>query len=257
MKFSIITPTHNRPTLLLRALESVTGQTYSNWELIIINDDPHTDLNLELTSYVQDTRVHLLQNTENSGVNFSRNRGLDAIAPDSDYVIFLDDDDHLTPVALANIADVIKRVSCHWLLTNRGTSAAQATTYAPKNNAYYGYAWDYLITKKIKGDATHAIDSRYINGVYARIRFATRIKQAEEWLFYLALSDKSDLYYTDIVTTITDGYASSGLNMRKRSIFEQLSRIPVFIRESFSYGLYKMTAFWIYCGIRFARSFIR
>ena len=40
MKFSIITPTHQRPKELERAINSVLGQDYNNFEFIIVNDSP-------------------------------------------------------------------------------------------------------------------------------------------------------------------------------------------------------------------------
>jgi len=257
MKFSVITPTYNRPALLLRAVESVFQQSYTNWEIIVVNDAPEIDVAATLASHLSNPRIHLLQNDENRGVNFSRNRALDTVSRDSDYILFLDDDDYLTPGALETIATILKKEECNWLMTSRGIAATQATTRAPRNETYYKYAWDYLITKKITGDATHTIATKYIDGSKARVRFSTHIKQAEEWIFYFAISAYTEPYYTDVVTTLTEGYTPTGLNSGQKSTTTQLSRISLFIREGARYNLHKRASFWFYCGMRIIRAFIR
>ena len=107
MRFSIITPTYKRPEKLARALLSVQAQTYQDWELIIINDSPQDPGYAEFASHINDPRIRYKTNRLNSGVNFSRNAGLDLISADSKWVIFLDDDDYLAPDALQTFADLI------------------------------------------------------------------------------------------------------------------------------------------------------
>lgn len=38
MKISVVIPTHNRPDLLLEAVESIAAQTHLNWEIVIVDD---------------------------------------------------------------------------------------------------------------------------------------------------------------------------------------------------------------------------
>ena len=93
IKFGIITPTYNRPELLLKNIESVKAQKYTNWVHLIIDDSTN-----ELTSDLDigGEKTIYIKNSSNSGVCFSRNRGIDFfISTDVDYIVFLDDDDFL------------------------------------------------------------------------------------------------------------------------------------------------------------------
>lgn len=67
MTFSIIIPTYNRAAFLPKAIESVLAQTYTDWELIIV-DDGSTDNTKEVISQYSDGRIIYIyqQNAERS-----------------------------------------------------------------------------------------------------------------------------------------------------------------------------------------------
>lgn len=255
MKFSIITPTFKRPEKLKRALMSVCGQAHTDWELIVINDNPG-DNTRTIVEEMSDSRIIFYENHSNNGVNFCRNRGLDNIAKDSDYVIFLDDDDYLTTDALTVLATTLSTTPHSWLLTARGHTPSTPTT-SVSHLGVFSYAWDYLISKKIKGDATHAIASRYITGQVAKLRFPTRIRQAEEWLFYFELSGYTNPYFDNVVTTLTDGYEITGLNYRPRTTLTQVKALLPITEEGVDRGLIKYPLFYVYLFLRVIRAFIK
>lgn len=91
MLISIITPLYNCEDLVLFTIESVLKQTYESWELIII-DDCSTDDSYSVAKSYNDPRIRVFQNSVNSGVAFSRNKGLESV--NGDYVCFLDSDDY-------------------------------------------------------------------------------------------------------------------------------------------------------------------
>lgn len=97
--------TYNRSRLLSRAIHSVLSQHWAHLELIVI-DDASTDGTPDL---MQSCFSHLrfLRQTENRGLGAARNRGLKAAT--QPWVIFLDDDDTLSPQALARIARHVAR----------------------------------------------------------------------------------------------------------------------------------------------------
>lgn len=75
-KIVCIMPCYNAEKTLAKAIESVTKQNYSNWELIIV-DDASTDKSVKIAKkYLKDSRVTLLQNKTNRGCYYSRNRAL-------------------------------------------------------------------------------------------------------------------------------------------------------------------------------------
>lgn len=97
---SIIIPTYNRPVLLERAVRSVLQQTWSAFEIIIIDDGSDADLQASLEQVANlSTKIVLHHLPENRGVSYARNFGLKI--SQGDYILFLDDDDEIHPNMLA------------------------------------------------------------------------------------------------------------------------------------------------------------
>lgn len=89
---SIVLPTYNRAETLRRAIGSVLAQTYSEWELIVV-DDGSTDATPDI-DFSCDPRIRVIRQ-ENAGVAAARNTGL--AASRGDYIAFLDSDDEWLP----------------------------------------------------------------------------------------------------------------------------------------------------------------
>lgn len=96
---SIITPSYNSSSFIEETINSVIAQTYSNWEMIII-DDCSSDNSVDVInqSISKDNRIKLIQNKENKGAAETRNVGL-KIAKGR-YIAFLDSDDLWLPTKL-------------------------------------------------------------------------------------------------------------------------------------------------------------
>ena len=90
---SIILPTYNRADTILRATQSVIGQTFQDWELLVV-DDGSDDNTCELIYGLNDARIRLIRQ-ENAGVYVARNNGLDAAR--GRWLAFLDSDDAWLP----------------------------------------------------------------------------------------------------------------------------------------------------------------
>jgi glycosyltransferase involved in cell wall biosynthesis len=105
---SIILTTYNRCRLLPRAIDSVVGGSYDNFELIVV-DDASSDGTEELASKLRDPRIRYLRQPENGGVLRARNRGFDAAR--GGLVTILDDDDELVADALAVVVREFERAA--------------------------------------------------------------------------------------------------------------------------------------------------
>ena len=88
-KVSVIIPTYNSSTTISETLQSVFKQTYSDFEILLINDGS-TDALMEVLNDFKDSRLQILH-YENGGLSAARNRGIDRAS--GDYLIFLDADD--------------------------------------------------------------------------------------------------------------------------------------------------------------------
>lgn len=107
LKFSIIVPVYKAQQYLRTCIDSIMGQTYPNFELILV-DDGSPDLSLQICmEYEQkDNRVKVVHK-ENRGVSAARNEGL-KIAK-GDYIIFVDSDDYVKSNLLEEIEKNISK----------------------------------------------------------------------------------------------------------------------------------------------------
>ena len=105
MHFSVIMPLYNKAPYVRKAVESVVGQTYCDWELVVV-DDGSTDGSGDVVKALADSRIHYLRQ-ENAGVGAARNNGVaQSTAP---WICFLDADDWWEPTFLEEMAGLIER----------------------------------------------------------------------------------------------------------------------------------------------------
>lgn len=100
---TVVIPLFNKPLSVSRALRSVFNQSFSNFELIVV-DDGSTDSSLEYVKQFTDTRLRVVSQT-NQGVSSARNTGVKLAK--ADYIAFLDADDCYAPDFLQHISNLI------------------------------------------------------------------------------------------------------------------------------------------------------
>ncbi|GLJ93487.1 bifunctional glycosyltransferase/CDP-glycerol:glycerophosphate glycerophosphotransferase [Streptomyces poonensis] len=106
-RFSVIVPAHGVQAYLHECLDSVLTQSFSDLELIVVDDCSPDACGAIADEYAaRDPRVRPVHLPANEGLGPARNTGLDLAV--GDYVLFLDGDDTLTPDALRAIADRVK-----------------------------------------------------------------------------------------------------------------------------------------------------
>ncbi|MDH5608804.1 MAG: glycosyltransferase family 2 protein [Cyclobacteriaceae bacterium] len=125
---SIIMPVYNAAKHVDQAIRSVLDQTYSNWELLIINDGS-TDNSKEKIQNFQDKRIRYFEQS-NQGVSVARNVGLAHMS--GDFFCFLDADDQLTKKSIASRILVLER-NDEWAFVGGGQEQ-----------------WDQSLSKKLK-----------------------------------------------------------------------------------------------------------
>lgn len=115
-KISFIVPVYNAAPYLHRCIGSILGQTYQNYELILINDGS-TDNSLEICQEYAGKENLIIITQPNAGVSAARNAGLRMAT--GDYYFFVDSDDwieeqsleHISQYLNTNNADVL-RIGC-------------------------------------------------------------------------------------------------------------------------------------------------
>ena len=102
---SVIIPTYNRSSMLIRAIESVFAQTYQDFEIIVI-DDGSTDRTKEFVAAYSGRVTYFYQ--DHAGINAVRNRGIQEAQ--GRWIAWLDDDDQWYPNKLSLQVDKIKQL---------------------------------------------------------------------------------------------------------------------------------------------------
>ena len=102
-KFSVIIPLYNKANHIKGTLNTVFAQTFTNYEIIIVNDGS-TDNSLQIVSEIKDARIKLF-NTKNRGVSAARNYAMQQAK--GDFFAFLDADDFWYPNHLEELNKLI------------------------------------------------------------------------------------------------------------------------------------------------------
>ena len=112
---SIIMPSYNTAPYIKQTIQSVLNQTYTNWELIIV-DDCSTDNTEEILEEINDNRIRCFKNEVNSGAAVSRNKALREAK--GQWIAFLDSDDLWLPTKLEKQIEFMNRNKYSFSYTN-------------------------------------------------------------------------------------------------------------------------------------------
>ena len=133
-KISVIVPVYNVQNYLRQCLDSIIGQSFSNFEMICINDGSTDDSPQILEQYAAlDSRIRIISQP-NRGLSAARNAGLAQAT--AEYIFFIDSDDYIEPDTLEKLFDTARRtgadLTCADFLPFPETEADQKETKTNK-----------------------------------------------------------------------------------------------------------------------------
>ena len=227
-KVSIIVPVYNGQDFINKCLNSLINQTYSNVEIIVINDGS-TDNSLDLLKKYNDKII--LINKENSGVSDSRNLGLEKAS--GDYIMFCDIDDWYEKVT---VEKAVCEIGNYDLLKYRetrvfsdGSSIKRKENLAPM--LYEKEEIDIVIRRLFDLSwTTHIYCFIYKTEIIKKnnIRFNSKIRYVEDANFILQyllkvknikVIDEYLYNYYENSNSVTNNYSSIFKNMENLQIF--------------------------------------
>jgi glycosyltransferase involved in cell wall biosynthesis len=103
-RFSVVVTTYNREAIVRRCVESCLDQTFSDFEVVVV-DDASTDGTLAALRAHRDPRLRVVAHERNRGINPARHSGVAAAG--GEWVVVLDSDWELLPDSLERLAGVI------------------------------------------------------------------------------------------------------------------------------------------------------
>lgn len=132
---SVIMPSYNVASTVIRAVDSVLAQSYEDFELLIINDASTDDTEAVVRSRLaaaQDDRLRIITLPANVGLSGARNAGLDAAV--GQFVTFLDGDDEYLPEFLQTlfnqmVGDVDIAMTGHLVVRPDGTETPRHSQF--------------------------------------------------------------------------------------------------------------------------------
>lgn len=183
---SVIIPAYNAERTILETIESVQQQTFSDLEIIVINDGS-TDKTLDLLYGVKDKRLQIFS-YKNGGVSTARNRGISHAT--GEFIAFLDADDLWTPDKLELQLDALRQypeagVAYSWtyfMFEEEGRS------YVENSHSFEGNVYaDLLLINFLHSGSNPLIRKQAIDSVG---EFDYTLIQSEDWDYWLRLAAK-------------------------------------------------------------------
>lgn len=187
---SIVMPSFNTGKYIKETIDSVLAQTFSNWELLIVDDCSTDDTDEVIRPYLTDERIKYLKNIKNSGAAVSRNRALREAR--GRWIAFLDSDDLWMPEKLENQIRFMEKNGYHFSYTNYAEIDVDGkkngiTVTGPKKitkAGFFNYCWPGCLTVM------------YDRDVVGLIQIAD-IKKNNDYAMWLKVCRKADCYLLD------------------------------------------------------------
>ncbi len=182
---TIITPSYNSAKLITLTINSVINQSYSAWELIIV-DDCSTDNSCEIIqSFIDsDSRIKLIKQDQNAGAAAARNTGIEHAK--GQFIAFLDSDDYWHPEKLEKQLKYFEQYDVDVVFSEYyrfNSSGIIGKVSVPQQEINFNY----LLKGNCIGNLT---------GIYNfKKHFKTRQRKvgAEDYLFWLEIFSKQNV----------------------------------------------------------------
>ena len=193
---SVVMPVYNAEKYLQAALDSILHQTYSNLDIIIINDGS-TDRSKEIILNIKDARLRYFENPVNWGIVKTRNRALDEAK--GDYIAVLDSDDIALPERIAVQVDFLEKnpdygMCGSYFKTINGNDKILKKARFPANDRD---ARSYLMLRNCFCHSTVMMRS----GIAKEIKYNKEFEIVEDFMLWNQISQKSKIINLPVFTT--------------------------------------------------------
>lgn len=190
---SIIVPVYNVEKYLEKCVNSIINQTYSNLEIILVNDGS-TDNSGKLCDNLatKDPRI-VVYHKENGGVSSARNLGLDKAK--GEFIGFIDSDDYIDPDMYEFLYKELKKNNVDISMCGLYHVYADKKDSQVDSAEYYVMDSEQAIKMVLDSKITSVtpVNKLYSKWLFEQIRYDISIKSAEDALIMIKLLDKCNL----------------------------------------------------------------
>lgn len=199
---TVITTYKREKEIVERAMKSILAQTYTDWELIVVDDSPASFThrnevkNMVLNYANEDSRIRYYAHSQNLGACAARNTGLQASK--GEYIAFLDDDDEWVPEKLQKQIEHFKTCSLDTALVYCGAlycNVDSHQTFVHKTTFLRGNVFDDLIVKNFVGGTSFPlIRTAFLKEIGG---FDVKMAASQDLDVWLRLSEKYKVDYVE------------------------------------------------------------
>lgn len=209
---TIVIPTYGRSEMLYNAIDTVINQTYTNIEIIVVDDNqPDSNYrkeNIEMINQIKDDRLVYIQREKNGGGSAARNTGI--FSSNGDYITFLDDDDLYLENKVYNQIKYIEEgnydvVFSNMIIKNKNGKVIDYKNYTDIKKLDNTSLLKYHLTKQITGTPTFMFKAEVIKEINGFDDF----KMGQEYmLMHKTIKGNYKLGYldsNDVIVNLHDG----------------------------------------------------
>lgn len=196
---SVIVPVYKDEQYIHRCVNSILAQTYSDFELILVDDGSPDSCGIICDEYaVRDDRIHVIHQ-ENGGLSAARNAGIDWVFANSNsqWLTFVDSDDWIHPEMFSTLIEAaeVNKVNvsvCNYAITWGEPPAVQAKAYEIS-----------LCTPEVLFTSRHvnavvAWGKLYARDVFAQIRYPVGKIHEDEFTTYKIIFAEMQIAFVDV-----------------------------------------------------------
>ena len=189
-QISVIVPVYKVEAYLSRCLGSILGQTFRDFELILVDDGSPDACGEICEGYArQDSRIHVIHQ-ENGGLSAARNSGIDwAFAhSDSRYLAFVDSDDYVSPEYLERLYDTAEETGCAISICGIARTTGEPLPEPEEEVPQVMEAEEYYCSEEIHGGMTMvAVNKLYDRSLFETLRYPVGKLHEDEFTTYRAV----------------------------------------------------------------------
>ncbi len=222
---SVVIPTYNHRDFVLESLESVFAQTYTDYEVIVVNDGSPDDTAERLRPLVEAGRIVYIEQP-NAGQGAARNRGI--AEAKGEYIALLDDDDRWPPDKLAWQAaeleahpEAVMVYGDYRRIERDGRMSPPVETYCPSGAVYDAFLRGCRILSPgqtlIRASALRAVGG-----------FDPEVWGSDDWDLYLRLAKQGEFRH---VRRVALEYRLHGGNASRHAVRHAENHFKVMLRH--------------------------
>jgi glycosyltransferase involved in cell wall biosynthesis len=192
---SVIIPTFGRSHMIFTTIESVVKQTYSDLEILVVNDGECDREIRDIIDLFADNRIHYLRNHSKKGANGARNTGFKNAK--GNFIAFLDDDDIWYPQKIEKQIIKFNKSSEDVGLIYSGfeiASSIESKLIKIKYPEKSGYVLKDILYANFIGSPTPLIKKKIFSttGIYDE-----NLESAQDWDLWIRIADKTYFEFVD------------------------------------------------------------